>query len=130
MALQTGDGNYNLKVVGTGIQDDGGTQGNNSISTSWTIDNLAPTKPTNLVFTLTGDVLSISGELPESGLRVYVSDQTDRKSLGELAVTGVNFSGEIQLPNSDDRIISIQVVDAANNLINSLFKISGGAIER
>jgi Ca2+-binding RTX toxin-like protein len=81
------------------------------------------------VFSLADNVLSISGELEETGLRVYVVDRTDRLSFGELSVIGTSFSGDIQLPNGNDRTIAIQAFDGANNSATSLFKIVGGAIE-
>nr|WP_253257748.1 Calx-beta domain-containing protein [Microcystis aeruginosa] len=127
--LQAGDGNYSLTVEGSGIQDDWGRAGTNARVVNWATDTVAPTKPTNLVFSLTDNVLSISGELEETGLRVYVVDRTDRQSLGELSVIGTSFSGDIQLPNGNDRTIAIQAFDGANNSATSLFKIVGGAIE-
>jgi hypothetical protein len=127
-SLQQGDRNYSLTVEGSSIQDDWGRKGNNTRSVSWILDTVAPKKPTNLVFSLADNVLSISGELEETGLRIYVVDRTDRRSLGELSVIGSSFSGDIQLPNGNDRIIAVEVFDGANNTVTVLFKIVAGAI--
>ena len=127
--LQTGDGEYSLMVRGSGIQDDWGRAGTAARVVNWGLDTIAPTKAANLEYSLRGPVLSIQGELAERDLRVYVVDRTDRRSLGELTVTGNRFSGEIQLPNTNNRSIAIQLFDGANNSTTSLLKIVDGSIQ-
>lgn len=127
--LQTSDGEYSLMVRGSGIQDDWGRAGTTARVVNWGLDTVAPTKATNLDYSLKGSVLTVKGDLAESDLRVYVVDRTDRRSMGELTVTGNRFIGEIQLPDTNNRTIAIQVFDGANNSTTSLLKISEGAIE-
>ena len=127
--LQMGDGEYSLMVRGSGIQDDWGRAGTVARVVNWGLDTVAPTKAANLEYSLKGNMLTIQGDLAEHDLRVYVVDRTDRRSLGEPTVTGIRFMGEIQLPNTNNRTIAIQVFDGANNSNTSLLKIADGSIQ-
>ena len=127
--LQTGDGEYSFMVRGRGIQDDWGRAGTAARVVNWGLDTFAPTKAANLEYSLKGNMLTIQGDLAEHDLRVYVVDRTDRRSLAELTVTGIRFMGEIELPNTNNRTIAIQVFDGANNSTTSLLKIADDSIQ-
>jgi Ca2+-binding RTX toxin-like protein len=136
--LQTDNGVYTLTVNGTGIQDGAGNSVSNSLNQTWTLDSIAPNLPTNIQVTATPTAelqtaslgilnqfgqfrvnsknITITGNLPESNLRVYIKDLTTNQDLGQANVTGTQFSGKIQLPSPGSRNLEIRVQDAAGNI--------------
>ena len=142
--LQTDNGVYTLTVNGTGIKDPAGNSFSNSLSQTWTLDRILPGVPTNIQVTASnltpsllrgvgGDQTSlatlnqagqfrvnsqnitITGDLAESNLRVYIKDLTTNQDLGQATVTGTSFSGNIQLSSSGSRNLEIRVEDPAGN---------------
>jgi Ca2+-binding RTX toxin-like protein len=137
------DGNYNLTVNGSGIQDLAGNAGTGTQSETWVMDTLAPTAPNNLVvagisannaelqtaslqlLTSSGQIRintitpTISGELGETGLKVFVYDKTTNQLLKQASVTGTQFSSSVELPSPGARELEIRIQDAAGNTTNS-----------
>ncbi|MTJ32622.1 S8 family serine peptidase, partial [Aphanizomenon sp. UHCC 0183] len=136
--LQTNNGVYTLTVNGTGIKDAAGNSVSNSLNQTWILDSIAPNIPTNIQVTATPTAelqttslgilnqfgqfrvnsqnITITGNLPESNLRVYIKDLTTNQDLGQATVTGTQFSGNIQLPSPGSRNLEIRVQDVAGNI--------------
>ncbi|MBW4549589.1 MAG: S8 family serine peptidase, partial [Aphanocapsa sp. GSE-SYN-MK-11-07L] len=135
--LQTDSGVYTLTVNGTGIQDTAGNSVGNSLTQTWTLDRILPGLPTNIQviatpasqqqtsslgilnqagqFRVNSQNITITGNLAESNLRVYIKDLTTNQDLGQATVTGTSFTGNIQLPSPGSRNLEIRVQDAAGN---------------
>ncbi|MFM6045483.1 MAG: Ig-like domain-containing protein, partial [Dolichospermum sp.] len=147
--LTATDGTYNLTVNGSGIQDLSGNSGNGTQSESWVMDTIAPAIPTNITvtnpLTLSGINIqslallqpltvsgqtrinttnpTISGELGETGLKVFFYDKTTSQLLQQAAVTGSQFSSKVQLPSPGARDIEVRVQDTAGNTTNTTLSL-------
>ncbi len=147
--LTATDGTYNLTVNGSGIQDLSGNSGNGTQSESWVMDTIAPAIPTNITvtnpltpsginieslallqpLTVSGQTRidttnpTISGELGETGLKVFFYDKTTSQLLQQAAVTGSQFSSKVQLPSPGARDIEIRVQDTAGNTTNTTLSL-------
>ncbi|NCR13577.1 MAG: hypothetical protein GPJ24_12140, partial [Microcystis aeruginosa SX13-11] len=145
------DGTYNLTVNGSGIQDLSGNSGNGTQSETWVMDTIAPAIPTNITVTnpLTPSGINIesaniatlqpltasgqtridttnptiSGELGETGLKVFFYDKTTNTLLQQATVTGSQFSGSLQLPSPGARDVEIRLQDAAGNTSNTTLSL-------
>nr|NCQ85347.1 hypothetical protein [Microcystis aeruginosa W13-18] len=145
------DGTYNLIVNGSGIQDLSGNSGNGTQSETWVMDTIAPAIPTNITVTnpLTPSEINIesaniatlqpltasgqtridttnptiSGELGETGLKVFFYDKTTNTLLQQATVTGSQFSGSLQLPSPGARDVEIRLQDAAGNTSNTTLSL-------
>nr|NCS54770.1 hypothetical protein [Microcystis aeruginosa G13-05] len=145
------DGTYNLTVNGSGIQDLSGNSGNGTQSETWVMDTIAPAIPTNITVTnpLTPSGINIesaniatlqpltasgqtridttnptiSGELGETGLKVFFYDKTTNTLLQQATVTGSQFSGSLQLPSPGARDVEIRLEDAAGNTSNTTLSL-------
>ena len=75
--LTTTDGNYTLTVNSTGIADQSGNLGSNSLSTSWLMDTTTPTSKVNPLperetsLTFPVSVAGVDGGSPPSGIASY-----------------------------------------------------------
>ncbi|WP_287630137.1 MULTISPECIES: Calx-beta domain-containing protein [unclassified Microcystis] len=147
--LTATDGTYNLTVNGSGIQDLSGNSGNGTQSESWVMDTIAPAIPTNITvtnpltpsgintasipllqpLTVSGQTRinttnpTISGELGETGLKVFFYDKTTNQLLQQATVTGSQFSSKVQLPSPGARDIEIRVQDTAGNTTNTTLSL-------
>ncbi|MCZ8222733.1 MAG: hypothetical protein O9324_01905, partial [Microcystis sp. LE19-84.1B] len=147
--LTATDGTYNLTVNGSGIQDLSGNSGNGTQSESWVMDTIAPAIPTNITvtnpltpsginieslallqpLTVSGQTRidttnpTISGELGETGLKVFFYDKTTSQLLQQAAVTGSQFSSKVQLPSPGARDIEVRVEDTAGNTTNTTLSL-------
>ncbi|TRU88111.1 MAG: hypothetical protein EWV76_09640 [Microcystis novacekii Mn_MB_F_20050700_S1] len=145
------DGTYNLTVNGSGIQDLSGNNGTGIQSETWIMDTIAPTIPTNITVTnpLTPSGINIesaniatlqpltasgqqrinttnptiSGDLGETGLKVFFYDKTTNTLLQQATVTGTQFSGSLQLPSPGARDIEIRLQDTAGNTSNTTLSL-------
>ncbi len=134
VAAQTEDGIYTLTVNGDGIRDTIGNRASGSASETWTIDSVAPTAPSSITISPDRGIsnsdritnttaLTISGTLSESGLSVFLVDQTSGTSLGQATVTGTTFSHSIHFPGAGSRQLQVRVVDAAGNSASNTFDV-------
>jgi hypothetical protein len=137
-SLTAMDGAYTLTVNGSGIQDLSGNAGTGTQTESWVMDTTAPTTPTNVSVTNALNSLSassatlqpltvsgqqrintttptISGELGETGLKVFFYDKTTNTLLQQATVTGTQFAGKVSLPSPGARDLDLRVQDAAGN---------------
>ena len=126
------NGTYTLTVNGAGITDLAGNAGSGSVAETWVMDIVDPAAPTHvglgpdngisdsdlLTNTLT---LTLTGDLPESGLSVRLTDMTTDKELGYATVTGTTFSGTFTLSGPGLHKIRVRVADAASNLSPDTF---------
>ncbi|MEA5536850.1 S8 family serine peptidase [Crocosphaera sp. XPORK-15E] len=145
------DGTYTLTVNGNGIQDLSGNTGTGIQTETWVMDTTAPTVPTNINVTATPPVgtqglqpnntpslqlltasgqrrinttnPNISGELGETGLKVFFYDKTTNTLLQQATVTGTQFSSNVQLPSPGARELEIRVQDAAGNTTNTTLSL-------
>ncbi|GBF78819.1 S8 family serine peptidase [Aphanothece sacrum] len=148
-ALTLTDGTYTLSVNGSGIQDLSGNSGTGIQSETWVMDTIAPTAPTNINVTNTLTALganlaplqefvtltvsgqrrinttnpNISGELGETGLKVFFYDKTTNTLLQQATVTGTQFNSNVQLPSPGARELEIRVQDAAGNTTNTTLSL-------
>ncbi|MFN5513449.1 MAG: Calx-beta domain-containing protein [Cyanobacteriota bacterium] len=139
-ALTAAGGTYTLTVNGGGIQDLSGNAGTGAQSESWVMDTLAPDGVSNLVVasaapsglqasslsefvTLTASGQQrvntttpyISGDLGETGLKVFFYDKGTNTLLQQATVTGTQFGASVALPSPGARELEIQVQDQAGN---------------
>ncbi|AKE63138.1 Alkaline phosphatase [Microcystis aeruginosa NIES-2549] len=143
--LQTDNGIYTLTVNGTGIKDTAGNSVSNSLSQNWTLDRILPSIPTNIQvsatptsqlqttslgilnqfgqFRVNSQNITITGNLAESNLKVYIKDLTTNQDLGQATVTGTQFTGNIQLPSPGAKDIEIRVEDTAGNTTNTTLSL-------
>ena len=145
--LTTTDGNYTLTVNGSGIQDLSGNAGTGTQSETWVMDTTAPIAPSNIVvagispnsvglqssslqfLTTSGQTLintttpTISGELGETGLKVFFYDKNTNQLLTQATVTGTQFSSSVELPSPGARELEIRVQDAAGNTTNTTLSL-------
>ncbi|TRT85785.1 MAG: hypothetical protein EWV82_06525, partial [Microcystis aeruginosa Ma_AC_P_19900807_S299] len=139
--LQTDNGVYTLTVNGTGIKDTASNNISNSLTQNWTLDRILPGLPTNIQVTATplselqttslstlnqagqyrvnSQNITITGDLAESNLRVYIKDLTTNQLLQQATVSGSQFSSQVQLPSPGARDIEIRVEDTAGNTTNT-----------
>ncbi|NCQ97002.1 MAG: hypothetical protein GPJ13_17845, partial [Microcystis aeruginosa W11-06] len=145
------DGTYNLTVNGSGIQDLSGNSGSGTQSETWVMDTIAPTIPTNITVTnpLTPSGINIqsaniatlqplttsgqtrinttnptiSGDLGETGLKVFFYDKTTNTLLQQATVTGSEFSGSLPLPSPGARDIEIRLQDTAGNISSTTLSL-------
>jgi hypothetical protein len=141
-ALTLADGTYILSVNGSGIQDLSGNAGTGTPSETWVMDTTAPAAPSNInvgntltvantlqLLTTSGQTRinttnpTVSGQLGETGLKVFLFDGTTNQNLGQATVTGTNFTGNIQLPSPGARDINIQVQDVAGNTTTTVLSL-------
>ncbi|NCT44034.1 MAG: hypothetical protein GPJ35_12020, partial [Microcystis aeruginosa G11-09] len=138
--LQTDNGVYTLTVNGTGIKDPGGNSVSNSLTETWTLDRILPGIPTNIQVTATplselqttslgilnqagqfrvnSQNITITGDLPESNLRVYIKDLTTNQNLGQATVTGtLSLFADISQPVLTQ---FLNVPTSSANAINSI----------
>ena len=138
--IQTANGDYVLTVNSAAISDIAGNTGNNSLTASWTLDTIAPIAATNLQVSATpteGQLntnsveliilndygqyrvnstnVTLTGELPESNLQVYVKDATTNEDLGQATVTGTQFTADVVLSGAGSRTLELELVDLAGN---------------
>ncbi len=66
---------------------------------------------------------TISGELGETGLKVFFYDKNTNQLLQQATVTGTQFSSTVQLPSSGARELEIRVEDAAGNTTNTTLSL-------
>ncbi|MEQ8956767.1 MAG: S8 family serine peptidase, partial [Coleofasciculus sp. C2-GNP5-27] len=59
--------------------------------------------------------ITVTGDLPEANLRVYLTDATTGESLGQATVTNTSFSADIQLSGVGSRTVELRLVDEAGN---------------
>ncbi|WP_353847928.1 S8 family serine peptidase, partial [Microcystis sp. M63BS1] len=143
--LQTDNGVYTLTVNGTGIKDTAGNNISNSLTQNWTLDRILPGLPTNIQVTATpfselqttslstlnqagqyrvnSQNITITGDLAESNLRVYIKDLNTNQDLGQATVTGSQFSSNISLPSPGSRNLEIRVEDIAGNTVNTSLSV-------
>ncbi|MFN6010713.1 MAG: Calx-beta domain-containing protein, partial [Microcystis sp.] len=143
------DGTYNLTVNGSGIQDLSGNSGNGTQSETWVMDTIAPAIPTNITvtnpltpsgintasiallqpLTVSGQTRidttnpTISGQLGETGLKVFFYDKITNQLLQQATVSGSQFSSQVQLPSPGARDIEIRVEDTAGNTTNTTLNL-------
>ncbi len=143
------DGTYNLTVNGSGIQDLSGNSGNGTQSETWVMDTIAPAIPTNITvtnpltpsgintasiallkpLTVSGQTRinttnpTISGQLGETGLKVFFYDKITNQLLQQATVSGSQFSSQVQLPSPGARDIEIRVEDTAGNTTNTTLSL-------
>jgi hypothetical protein len=156
-SLTATDGGYTLTVNGSGIQDLSGNAGTGTQTENWVMDTIAPTTPINVTVTnglnplgaslaplqtlnVAGQQVintmtpTISGELGETGLKVFFYDKTTNTLLQQATVTGTQFAGTVTLPSPGARELDLQVQDAAGNATTttlSLFAdISGNQLNQ
>ena len=128
------EGNYSLSINAATIKDLAGNNGTGTASTSWLMDTTSPLAPTGLEIspdrgvsavdglTNTG-VVTLSGQLSESGLNVYVFDTTLNAELGTANTIGKDFSIALSL-SSGSHHLRLYTVDLAGNSYDSDFSIS------
>ena len=143
--LQTDNGVYTLTVNGTGIKDTASNNISNSLTQNWTLDRILPGLPTNIQVTATplselqttslstlnqagqyrvnSQNITITGDLAESNLRVYIKDLTTNQLLQQATVSGSQFSSQVQLPSPGARDIEIRVEDTAGNTTNTTLSL-------
>ncbi|WP_254064188.1 S8 family serine peptidase, partial [Microcystis aeruginosa] len=143
--LQTDNGVYTLTVNGTGIKDTAGNSVSNSLTQTWTLDRILPGLPSNIQVTATplselqttslstlnqagqyrvnSQNITITGDLAESNLRVYIKDLTTNQLLQQATVNGSQFSSQVQLPSPGARDIEIRVEDTAGNTTNTTLSL-------
>ena len=145
--LTTTDGNYTLTVNGSGIQDLSGNAGTGTQSETWVMDTTAPAAPSNIVvagispnsaglqssslqvLSTSGQTLintttpTISGELGETGLKVFFYDKNTNQLLTQATVTGTQFSSSVEFPSPGARELEIRVQDAAGNTTNTTLSL-------
>lgn len=132
--LQGTEGTYELTINGSDIFDLAGNQGSNSLSQSWVLDLTAPAAPSNLIVSPnlgadSSDGLintispTISGELAETNLKVFLRDETVGEDLGQATVADTEFTGEIELSAPGIHSIQVRTVDAAGNVSTSSLEI-------
>ncbi|MFM7437007.1 MAG: Calx-beta domain-containing protein, partial [Snowella sp.] len=148
-SLTATDGSYTLTVNGSGIQDLSGNAGTGIQTESWVMDTTAPTTPINITVTNALNPLgaslaplqtlqpltvsgqqrintttpTISGELGETGLKVFFYDKTTNALLQQATVTGTQFAGTVTLPSPGARELDIQVQDAAGNITKTALSL-------
>lgn len=132
--LQGTEGTYEITINGSDIFDLAGNQGSNSLSQSWVLDLTAPAAPSNLILSPnlgadSSDGLintispTISGELAETNLKVFLRDETVGEDLGQATVADTEFTGEIELSAPGIHSIQVRTVDAAGNVSTSSLEI-------
>lgn len=121
------EGLYQLTVDGSGIRDLAGNVGSGSVSRSWTMDITNPGMATNVLIgpdngpsstdgrTNTG-ALTITGDLPQTGLRVRLTDITNGIELGLATVAGQTFAHAFNIASPGKHEIRIRVADEAGNV--------------
>ena len=141
------DGSYLFSVTGNGLSDLSGNAGSGLATESWLMDTLAPTAPTNLKLltpeqhaafhpqglmestSSSGQLIIASmapiltGQLAESGLRVFVYDSATDQLLRQADVQGASFSAKLALPGPGARDLRIDVHDQAGNITTSTLSI-------
>ncbi|MCZ8190879.1 MAG: Ig-like domain-containing protein [Microcystis sp. LE19-338.1B] len=134
------EGTYTLTVQGNGIKDLSGNLGTGSTLETWLMDVTSPNSPTNikvsdrlvnpntqtLINTITP---TITGNLSETGLQVFIYDKTLNQSLGQATVTGNQFNSTVRLPSLGTRDLEIRVIDAARNTTNSILNLFADTIQ-
>ena len=100
----------------------------------WTLDTLCPTPVSNITISPDSGIsnsdlltntrnLTISGNLPESDLTVFIFDKTNNTQLGQARVSGTAFSLEAAFSAAGRRSLEIQVTDVAGNTASSTFSL-------
>ncbi|MFB2737342.1 ELWxxDGT repeat protein, partial [Umezakia ovalisporum] len=145
------DGTYTLTVSAANIQDLAGNLGIGIQSENWVMDTIAPALPTNI--TVTNPLLpaglslaslqpltvsgqqrintttpTISGELGETGLKVFFYDELTNQLLQQGTVTGTEFTGNVPLPAPGARELDIRLEDAAGNTTNTTLSLFADVI--
>jgi hypothetical protein len=126
------DGTYILTVAGAGITDLAGNVCAGSVSETWVMDTGTSGGATNLAILpdngasatdgLTNSLaLTLTGDLPEAGLNVRLTDTTTGAELGYATVTGTTFSGSFTLGTPGGHTIRVRVVDQAGNVAPDSF---------
>ena len=126
------DGTYTLSVAGAGLRDLAGNAGTGSVAESWVMDIIRPQVPSNVTMTpdtgvsstdgLTNTLaVTLAGDLPETGLRVRITDVTTDRELGLATVTGTHFTGSFTLNSPGQHQLRLRVADAAGNLATDTF---------
>jgi hypothetical protein len=138
--LQTEDGDYILAVDGAGITDVAGNPAPNTLTTAWTLDTVAPPAAINIEVSTTPTTselstastalaplndygqyrvnstqITLTGDLPEPNLRIYVKDATTNESLGQATVNGTQFTADVILSGAGSRTLALDIVDQAGN---------------
>ncbi|WP_200987580.1 S8 family serine peptidase [Anabaenopsis elenkinii] len=145
------DGRYTLTVSAANIQDLAGNLGIGIQSETWVMDTIAPALPTNITVTnpflpaglslaslqpltvsgqqrINTTTPTISGELGETGLKVFFYDQVTNQLLQQATVTGTEFTGNVQLPAPGARELGIRLEDAAGNTTNTTLSLFADVI--
>jgi hypothetical protein len=119
-------GTYNLTVLGSSIVDLAGNAGTNSLSTSWVIDTMPPTAPSNLAIspdngvsaadglTNTGAV-TLSGAVSAAAVSVDVFNLTTNTDLGNATISGGSFAILLNLVAGANEL-RVTDTDAAQNV--------------
>ena len=126
------DGTYVLTVLGAGISDLAGNAGTGSVAETWVMDIVDPLATSNLAISPDNGIsstdlrtntlsLTLTGDLPETGLAVRLTDTTTNKELGYANVTGTHFSGAFTLSGPGQHTIRVRAADAAGNLAPDSF---------
>ncbi|CCI03457.1 Calx-beta domain-containing protein [Microcystis aeruginosa] len=120
------EGTYTLTVQGNGIKDLSGNLGTGSALETWLMDVTSPNSPTNikvsdrlvnpntqtLINTITP---TITGNLSQTGLQLFIYDKTLNQSLVQATVTGSQFNSTVRLTSVGTKDLEIRTIDAAGN---------------
>ncbi|NCR09221.1 MAG: hypothetical protein GPI95_13180 [Microcystis aeruginosa LG13-11] len=123
------EGTYTLTVNGNGIKDLSGNSGTGSASETWIMDVTPPNSPTNIKVSdrlvnpniqnlINTTKPTVTGNLSETSLQVFIYDKTLNQSLGQATVTGNQFNSTVQLTSVGTRDLQIRFIDAAGNTTN------------
>ena len=128
------DGEWQLSVDMTGVEDIYGNLGEGTYSADWAVDTIAPVALSGITvngkdsLVVPHNVVTIGAELPESGLTVSIYDKLVTGSgLGTLlwsgVVAGTTLSQQVTLLSGASHTISVVTTDAAGNSTTSAYNV-------
>ncbi len=126
------DGVYVITINGSALKDPAGNVGTGSVSETWTMITVPPAPPTNVHFTPvstfvagltnTGNI-TVTGNLPATGLRIRLTDMTTGAEYGEATINGQSFTESLNILVSGPHHIRVRESDAAANVTDSYLDV-------
>ena len=128
------DGDWQMEVDMTGVEDIYGNLGEGTYSADWEVDTVAPAELESITINggdscvVAESSITVGAELPEAGLTVSIYDRLVTASgMGTLLWTGVVegtvLSRQVTLLNGSSHAVSIVTTDSAGNETTNSFNV-------
>jgi len=134
LPLTQPEGLYHLTIDTSLLEDLAGNAGTTLAERDWTMDTTSPSAATNLAIApdtgaastdgLTNvNAVTLTGDLAEPDLAVYVFDTTTGTDFGEAGVAAMSFSHAIEFGSPGSHHLRVRAVDAAENYTDSFMDV-------